>query len=173
MTNAQRVTGTRDEHYDLISVLYHTMQEAETLQTYIDDARSAGDNDLAGFFEEVQQQDRHAPSGPSNCSAANSPDHPPEHAALTRDSPVTPARVVPRPQRHGTGRAALLAEALGDTPIPGMEAAVGAGGRGGDVGRGAGQSPVALGFGPCSSACRPTRASADRTLPMTLGMPRR
>lgn len=58
MTNAERVTGARDEHYDLISVLYHTMQEAETLQTYIDDARSAGDNDLAGFFEEVQQQDR-------------------------------------------------------------------------------------------------------------------
>lgn len=58
MTNAERVTSTRDEHYDLISVLYHTMQEAETLQTYIDDARSAGDNDLAGFFEEVQQQDR-------------------------------------------------------------------------------------------------------------------
>jgi hypothetical protein len=59
MTSAEKVTGTRDEHYDLISVLYHTMQEAETLQTYIDDARSAGDNnDLAGFFEEVQQQDR-------------------------------------------------------------------------------------------------------------------
>jgi hypothetical protein len=58
MTNAQLVTGTRDEHYDLISMLYHTMQEAETLQTYIDDARSAGDGDLAGFFEEVQQQDR-------------------------------------------------------------------------------------------------------------------
>ena len=58
MTNAQLVTGTRDEHYDLISMLYHTMQEAETLQTYIDDARSAGDGYLAGFFEEVQQQDR-------------------------------------------------------------------------------------------------------------------
>ena len=34
------------------------MQEASTLQTYIEDARSAGDNDLAGFFEQVQQEDR-------------------------------------------------------------------------------------------------------------------
>jgi hypothetical protein len=58
MTNAEEVTGARDEHYDLVSVLYHTMQEASSLQTYIEDARSAGDNDLAGFFEEVQQQDR-------------------------------------------------------------------------------------------------------------------
>jgi len=58
MTNAEQVTGARDEHYDLVSVLYHTMQEASTLQTYIEDARSAGDNDLGGFFEEVQQQDR-------------------------------------------------------------------------------------------------------------------
>jgi hypothetical protein len=58
MTNGEQATGTRDEHYDLVSVLYHTMQEASTLQTYIEDARSAGDNDLADFFEEVQQQDR-------------------------------------------------------------------------------------------------------------------
>jgi predicted amidohydrolase len=33
-------------------------RKASSLQTYIEDARSAGDNDLAGFFEEVQQQDR-------------------------------------------------------------------------------------------------------------------
>lgn len=54
----QQATETRDEHYNLVSILYHTLQEAETLQTYIDDARSSGDSDLAGFFEEVQQQDR-------------------------------------------------------------------------------------------------------------------
>jgi len=34
MTNAEEVTGARDEHYDLVSVLYDTMQEASSLQTY-------------------------------------------------------------------------------------------------------------------------------------------
>jgi hypothetical protein len=56
-TTTEQVTGTRNEHYDLVSVLYHTLHEAETLQTYIDDARSRGDNEVASFLEEVQQQD--------------------------------------------------------------------------------------------------------------------
>jgi alpha-D-ribose 1-methylphosphonate 5-triphosphate diphosphatase PhnM len=58
MSNGQSATGTRDEHFDLVSVLYHVLQAAETYQQYIDDARSAGDDELAGFFEEVQEQDR-------------------------------------------------------------------------------------------------------------------
>lgn len=51
-------TGTRDEHYDLVSVLYHTLQEADTIERYIADARDRKDDDLAGFFQDVQQQDR-------------------------------------------------------------------------------------------------------------------
>lgn len=51
-------TGTRDVSYDLVSVLYHTLQEAETIQQYIDDAKERGDEDAAGFFAEVQKQDR-------------------------------------------------------------------------------------------------------------------
>jgi hypothetical protein len=58
MANGERVTGTRDEHYDLISVLYHALQGSETSQTYIDDARKAGDDELASFFEHVQAEDR-------------------------------------------------------------------------------------------------------------------
>ncbi|MBW3547296.1 MAG: hypothetical protein KY452_04045 [Actinobacteria bacterium] len=58
MTNGQHITGTRDEHYNLVSVLYHTLQEGETIERYIDDARQAGDDELAGFFQEVQEQDR-------------------------------------------------------------------------------------------------------------------
>lgn len=58
MTNGEQLTGTRDEHYNLVSVLYHTLQEGDTIERYIDDARQAGDDELAGFFQEVQEQDR-------------------------------------------------------------------------------------------------------------------
>ena len=58
MSNGQQITGTPDEHYDLVSVLYHALQGAQTDQQYIDDARKAGDEELADFLQEVQQQDR-------------------------------------------------------------------------------------------------------------------
>ncbi|WP_175409765.1 hypothetical protein [Streptomyces sp. TRM64462] len=57
MTTESR-TGTRDDTYDLVSLLYHTLQEGETLTTYIDDTRRAGDEELAAFLEQVQEQDR-------------------------------------------------------------------------------------------------------------------
>jgi hypothetical protein len=47
-------TGERDEHYDVISVLYHALQGAETISQYIEDARSARDQELLSFFEETR-----------------------------------------------------------------------------------------------------------------------
>ena len=58
MNNGERATGTPDHHYDLVSVLYHALQGGETSQMYIDDARKAGDEELAAFFEQVQTEDR-------------------------------------------------------------------------------------------------------------------
>ena len=58
MNNGERATGTPDHHYDLISVLYHALQGGETSQMYVDDARKAGDEELAAFFEQVQTEDR-------------------------------------------------------------------------------------------------------------------
>ena len=58
MDNGERATGTPDHHYDLISVLYHALQGGETSQMYIDDARKAGDEELAAFFEQIQAEDR-------------------------------------------------------------------------------------------------------------------
>jgi len=49
-------TGTRDTTYNLISVLYHALQGAETYGQYASDA--ASDQDLASFFREVQQQEQ-------------------------------------------------------------------------------------------------------------------
>jgi rubrerythrin len=58
MTSGNRVTGVRDEHYNLVSILYHALQGAETYDTYISDAESAGDQELAQFFRQVQEEER-------------------------------------------------------------------------------------------------------------------
>ena len=55
----RRITGTRDEHYDLIAVLYHALQGAETDEAYALDAEAAGDERLASFFREAQDTHRH------------------------------------------------------------------------------------------------------------------
>jgi rubrerythrin len=46
-------TGTRDMTYDLISVIYHQLQGAETYQTYVQDAAETGDQEVATFFREA------------------------------------------------------------------------------------------------------------------------
>lgn len=51
---SQGQTGERDENYDLISVLYHALQGAETLAQYIRDAQQSGDEELITFFEETK-----------------------------------------------------------------------------------------------------------------------
>lgn len=53
---ADQSTGTRDITYNLVSVIYHALQGAETYTTYAQDAEAEGDQDLASFFREVQQQ---------------------------------------------------------------------------------------------------------------------
>ena len=63
MTEAHPATGTPDEQYDLVSVLYHALQGGEPGQGYIDDARTAGDDELATFFEQVQAEDRDGAEG--------------------------------------------------------------------------------------------------------------
>jgi hypothetical protein len=54
-TQSQANTGTRNENYNLISVLYHSLEGAATYEQYIQDATQAGDTELANFFQEVQQ----------------------------------------------------------------------------------------------------------------------
>ncbi len=56
MTTAQKQanTGTSNEQYNLVSVLYHSLEGAATYEQYIQDAQQAGDNDLANFFQEVK-----------------------------------------------------------------------------------------------------------------------
>ena len=48
-------TGTPDPTYGLVSTVYHLLQGAETIQRYIEDARSEGDKDVAKFLKQVQR----------------------------------------------------------------------------------------------------------------------
>jgi hypothetical protein len=50
----EQTTGTRDEHYNLISVLYHALHGAENCDRYAADAEISGDERLAAFFRETQ-----------------------------------------------------------------------------------------------------------------------
>lgn len=58
-TQGDRVTGTRNEQYDLISVLYHALEGASTYATYCEDAERSGDTELRQFFQEIIDQNRH------------------------------------------------------------------------------------------------------------------
>lgn len=53
---ANETGGTRDVTYNLVSMIYHALQGAETYHTYSQDAQQEGDEELAGFFREAQQQ---------------------------------------------------------------------------------------------------------------------
>jgi len=54
----ERLTGTPDEHYNLVSVLYHSLKGAQIYAQYVQDAEEAGDSDLASFLREVQGEEQ-------------------------------------------------------------------------------------------------------------------
>jgi hypothetical protein len=53
----ERFPTTCNEHYDLISVLYHALEGAWKCEIYHRDAEKAGDQTLAQFFRETQQEE--------------------------------------------------------------------------------------------------------------------
>ena len=54
--NSRGDTGTRDITYDLVSVIYHALQGAETTALYIADAEQEGNQELAAFFREAKDE---------------------------------------------------------------------------------------------------------------------
>ena len=48
-------TTTSNTYYNLVSVLYHALESAQTSAAYIQDAQQSGDQQLAQFFQSVQQ----------------------------------------------------------------------------------------------------------------------
>jgi hypothetical protein len=54
---ARPETAIPDEIYDIVSVLYHALQGAETYDQYIRDAEQRRDQELAQYFREVQEEE--------------------------------------------------------------------------------------------------------------------
>jgi arginine utilization protein RocB len=54
MSSEEQTTGVPDAHFDLISVIYHTLQATTLYDTYIRDAEEAGDEEVAQFLRETQ-----------------------------------------------------------------------------------------------------------------------
>ena len=50
-------TGTADVTYNLVSILFHALQGAETYDQFVRDAEESGDQDLAQFFRTVKEED--------------------------------------------------------------------------------------------------------------------
>jgi hypothetical protein len=51
LTEASR--QPKNKNYNLISVLYHSSDNVESLKTFIEDARQEGDEELVNFFNGV------------------------------------------------------------------------------------------------------------------------
>lgn len=51
-------TGTDNCTYNLVSVLDNALKGAQLYDQYIKDAEQEGDQELASFFREVQEEDR-------------------------------------------------------------------------------------------------------------------
>ncbi len=54
MDAGEHTTGTRDEHYNLVSILYHALQAADSCDRYALDAEASGDERLVGFYRETR-----------------------------------------------------------------------------------------------------------------------
>jgi uncharacterized protein (TIGR02271 family) len=141
MDAGEQTTGTRDEHYNLVSVLYHALQGADTCNVYALDAEAAGDERLAAFFREagvVQTQLAERAKGLLGIGGGVAPG--PGGVATPRttepETAVPPEGVVgpggaptdvrrgtePELPPPGTGRAPSREESVaGDVPLPRTE----------------------------------------------------
>lgn len=51
------ITGVSNPTFNLVSILYHALQSAQTYDTYIRDAEQQGDTNLAQFLRRIQSED--------------------------------------------------------------------------------------------------------------------
>ncbi len=49
-------TGTKDETFNLVSILYHALQSAETIDKYIENGGQGGGDELNQFFRETKEE---------------------------------------------------------------------------------------------------------------------
>jgi hypothetical protein len=63
--SSEQATGTRDETYNLVSLLYYVLQGAQTTMQYVQDAKQAGDQELVQFLRDAQAAAMQKPVGSS------------------------------------------------------------------------------------------------------------
>lgn len=49
-------TGVANEQYNLVSIMYHSLQSAAVCEVYAQDADQSGDKELTNFFHQVKEQ---------------------------------------------------------------------------------------------------------------------
>jgi rubrerythrin len=57
IAGGESATGISNARYNLVSVLYHALEGGATYDKYVQDAEQEGDQELADFFRQVQQED--------------------------------------------------------------------------------------------------------------------
>lgn len=57
-TEGTGTTGTPDVTYNLVSIIYHALQGAETYDQFIADAKGSGNKELAKFFQDVKRENQ-------------------------------------------------------------------------------------------------------------------
>jgi hypothetical protein len=58
MSTASLETEIKDEHYDLVSVLYHTLKQGAKCQQFKSNASEVGDSELEDLFTEICEESR-------------------------------------------------------------------------------------------------------------------
>ena len=121
----EQTTGTRDEHYNLVSVLYHALSGADTCERYALDAETVGDERLAAFFRETQVMQSQIAERAKGLLGIL--EHPPEFgtsaargsapaSGSTPDMPRTPLRDTPGDVERGTVSDAPIVPPEEDVP---------------------------------------------------------
>src|SRR5918992_248943 len=148
----EQTTGTRDEHYNLVSVLYHALSGADTCERYALDAETDGDEQLAAFFRETQVMQSQIAERAKGLLGIL--EHPPEFgtspargstpaSGSTPDMPRTPLRDTTGDVERGTVSDAPIVPPEEGAPPPG--APPGGGGSPGGAGPPPGERPSAGG----------------------------
>ncbi len=60
----------KDKNYNLISVLYHSSDNVESLKTYVQDAEQDGDQELVDFFNGILENNLKASQSAQEMLAA-------------------------------------------------------------------------------------------------------
>ncbi|HEY9881635.1 MAG TPA: hypothetical protein V6D29_24500 [Leptolyngbyaceae cyanobacterium] len=57
-TATKNTTGTDNQQYDIVSILYHALEGAASCDQYISDARKAKDDEVVSFLEQTKEEYR-------------------------------------------------------------------------------------------------------------------